>query len=153
VHAFALPAELGAELRALSERSRATMFMTTLAAFNVLLSMYTAVDDLVVGTPIANRGRAELEALIGFFLNTLPIRTRIAGDPTFDELLEQVRQEMLDAYAHQDLPFEMLVEAIRPDRSLSVHPIFQVMFVMQSALPPRGGAGAAGAANATELDP
>ncbi len=150
VHSFTLPAELCTPLRALSERTHTTMFMTTLAAFNVLLAMYTAADDIVVGTPIANRGRAELEALIGFFLNTLPLRTRFTGDPTFVELLEQVRQDTLDAYAHQDLPFEMLVGAIRPERSLSVHPIFQVMFVMQSAFP--SGAGAGGADSSAGLD-
>jgi amino acid adenylation domain-containing protein len=146
VYSFTLPAELCGELRALGERARTTMFMTTLAAFNVLLSLYTAVDDLIVGTPIANRSRSELEPVIGFFLNTLPLRTRLEGDPTFLELLEHVREETLDAYAHQDLPFEMLVEAIRPERSLSVHPIFQVMFVMQSALGAGGAAGPAGPA-------
>lgn len=138
VHTFTIPAELYAEVRALSERAHTTLFMTTLAAFDVLLSFYTGMDDLVVGTPIANRGRAELERMIGFFLNTLALRARIPGDATFLDLLAQVRAETLDAYGHQDLPFDMLVEAIKPERSLSVHPIFQVMFVMQSALPSRG---------------
>ena len=138
VHTFTIPAELYAEVRALGERAHTTLFMTTLAAFDVLLSFYTGMDDLVVGTPIANRGRAELERMIGFFLNTLALRARIPGDATFLDLLAQVRAETLDAYGHQDLPFDMLVEAVRPERSLSVHPIFQVMFVMQSALPAQG---------------
>ena len=140
VYTFTIPAELYAEIRALSERAHTTLFMTTLAAFDVLLSFYTGMDDIVVGTPIANRGRAELERLIGFFLNTLALRARIPDDATFLDLLAQVRAETLAAYDHQDLPFDMLVEAIRPERSLSVHPIFQVMFVMQSALRSRGSA-------------
>ena len=135
VQGFTLPPALSIELRALSERTRTTPFMTTLAVFIVLLSRYAATEDIVVGTPIANRGRSDLEGSIGFFLNTLALRTRIPGDPTFLELLARVRDETLDAYQHQDLPFEMLVDALKPDRSLSVHPIFQVMFVMQSAHP------------------
>jgi amino acid adenylation domain-containing protein len=128
-----LPESLTKELKTLSRRAGATLFMTLLAAFKVLLRRYTEQDDIVVGTPVANRQRAEIEPLIGFFVNTLVMRTDLSGDPSFTELLRRVRGVALEASAHQDLPFEMLVEAVQPARSLSHAPLFQVMFVFQNA--------------------
>ncbi len=120
-------------LKNLSREANATLFMTLLAAFKTLLYRYTNQSDLVVGTTIANRNRAELEGLIGIFINTLVLRTNCADNPSFCELLERVRQTTLAAYAHQDLPFEKLVEELQPDRSLSHNPIFQVMFQLRNA--------------------
>ena len=111
--------------------------MTLLAAFQVLLHHYSGQEDVCVGSPIANRNRAEVEGLIGFFVNTLVLRGRCAGNPRFRELLGQVRETCLDAYAHQDLPFEKLVEELQPERDLSRTPLFQVMFVFQNT-PPGG---------------
>jgi amino acid adenylation domain-containing protein len=107
--------------------------MTLLAAFQTLLYRYSGQEDIVVGSPIANRNRAEIEGLIGFFVNTLVLRTNFDGNPTFKELLARVREMALGAYAHQDLPFEKLVEELQPQRSLSHSPLFQVMFVLQNA--------------------
>src|SRR5256712_3107781 len=107
--------------------------MVLLAAFQTLLHRYAGQDDLLVGSPIANRTRTELEGLIGFFVNTLVLRARFAGDPTFRALLRQVRETALGAYAHQDLPFEKLVEELQPQRDLSRNPLFQVMFVYGDA--------------------
>ncbi|NEQ67784.1 MAG: amino acid adenylation domain-containing protein, partial [Symploca sp. SIO2D2] len=130
---FGLGVELTQQLKALSQDSGTTLFMTLLAAFNTLLYRYSGQEDIVVGTPIANRNRSEMEPLIGFFINTLVLRTQLAGNQKFTEVLEQVRQVSLDAYAHQDLSFEQLVEALQPQRSLSHTPIFQVMFALQNA--------------------
>ena len=110
----------------------ATLFMTLLAAFGALLSRYSGQSDLVIGTPIANRTRSELEGLIGFFVNTLALRLDLSGDPSFTVLLERVRTVATEAYAHQDLPFEMLVARLAPERHLSQAPIFQVMFALQN---------------------
>jgi non-ribosomal peptide synthetase component F len=105
-----------------------TLFMTTLMAFQILLSRYTGRDDIVVGTPVAGRGRAEFEGLIGFFVNMVLLRVSLRGDPSIRELLRRVREACLDAYANQDVPFEKLVEELRPERSLSQKPLFQVVF-------------------------
>jgi amino acid adenylation domain-containing protein/non-ribosomal peptide synthase protein (TIGR01720 family) len=132
-HHFTLGRELSKSLESLSRRESCTLFMTLLAAFNVLLSRYTGQVDLSVGTPVAGRRHAETERLIGLFVNTLVMRTDLSGDPTFRELLKRVREVTLSAYAHQDVPFEMLVEALQPERSLSFTPLFQVALTLQNA--------------------
>ncbi len=129
--AFDLPPELTEALQALSRRQGATLFMTLLAAFGALLARYADQDDLLIGTPIAGRNRAELEELIGFFVNTLVLRVDLSGRPTFSQLLARVRERALEAYAHQELPFEALVEALHPERALDRHPLFQVWFSVQ----------------------
>jgi amino acid adenylation domain-containing protein len=128
-----LPQDLTDHLRQLGRDQGATLFMTLFAAFNALLSRYSGQTDIVAGTPIANRNRKELEALIGFFVNTLAIRTDLSGNPAFTALLQRVREAALGAYAHQDLPFERLVDALQPERDLGRSPVFQVMFVFQNA--------------------
>jgi surfactin family lipopeptide synthetase A len=135
LHPFAIPNEASQTLRELSRSERATVFMTMLAVFKVLLHRYTGQNDLVVGTPAASRDRSELEGLIGLFLNTLVLRTRLSGAIPFRELLRRVRATTLEAYEHQDLPFEKLVEELQPDRNLNVNPLFQVLFVLQTAPP------------------
>jgi len=130
---FSLPANLSQKLKALNQAENATPFMTLLAAFQILLHRYTRQDDILVGSPIANRNRTEIEGLIGFFVNTLVLRANLNGNPTFRQFLAQVREVTLSAYAHQDLPFEYLVEKLQPERNLSHHPLFQVMFVLQNA--------------------
>ncbi|RKH09839.1 amino acid adenylation domain-containing protein [Corallococcus sp. CA053C] len=128
----ALSRELSDALAALSRREGGTLFMTLLAAFQVLLHRHSGQDDIVVGSPIAGRTRAETEGLIGFFVNTLALRTKLDGDPSFRELLARVREVTLGAYAHQDVPFEKLVEELAPVRDLRRPPLFQVMFVLQN---------------------
>lgn len=125
--------ELAQKLKVLSRDEGVTLFMTLLAAFQVLLHRYSGQDQIVVGTPIANRGHAEIEGLIGFFINTLVINTDLSDDLSFRELLQRVRDVCLGAYVHQDVPFEMLVEELQPQRSLSHSPLFQVMFTLQTA--------------------
>ncbi|MUG92221.1 amino acid adenylation domain-containing protein [Scytonema sp. UIC 10036] len=127
---LSLPIHLTQALKALSRQERVTLFMTLLAAFKTLLYRYTNQDDILVGAPIANRNQAEIEGLIGFFVNTLVLRTYLGDNPSFRELLGRVRKVALEAYAHQDLPFELLVEALQPERDLSRNPLFQVMFNM-----------------------
>ncbi|SFU42731.1 non-ribosomal peptide synthetase [Xenorhabdus koppenhoeferi] len=122
-----LSPELSTGLKALSQRHGTTLFMTLLAGWAALLSRLSGQTDVVIGTPVANRQHRELEPLIGFFVNTLALRVKLDGNPTISELLAQVRSHALEAYAHQDLPFEQLVEALKPPRSLSYSPIFQVM--------------------------
>ncbi|MEH2284580.1 MAG: amino acid adenylation domain-containing protein [Nostoc sp.] len=124
--------DLTQKLKRLSQKSGTTLFMTLLTAFTLLLSRYSGQEDIVVGSAIANRNRRETEALIGFFVNTLALRTNLQGNPTFLELLERVKQVTLDAYDHQDLPFEKLVDELGLERSLSHHPLFQVAFGLQN---------------------
>ena len=149
LHSISFDAGLTDRLRALSRGEGATLFMTLLAAFNVLLARYSGQSDIAVGTPVANRTRAELEGLIGFFVNALVLRTRVDPHLTFRELLHRVRETALGAYAHQDLPFEKLVAELHPERDPARNPLFQVMFQVFS---PLGGA-ATNAASATPAVP
>ncbi|MFZ0750089.1 MAG: amino acid adenylation domain-containing protein, partial [Pyrinomonadaceae bacterium] len=130
---FACSLKLSHALRDLSRRQGVTIYMTLLTAFAVLLHRYTGETEIVIGTPIANRNRMEIEGLIGFFVNTLALRAELDGNPKFGELLGRVREVVLGAYAHQDVPFERVVEEIKPDRDLSRSPIFQVMFAWENA--------------------
>jgi hypothetical protein len=130
---FLLPLGLLHSLQTLSRQENSTLFMTLLAAFNILLYRYTGQQDIVVGSPIAGRNRLEIENLIGFFVNTLALRSDLSANPSFRHLLTRVRETCLQAYAHQDLPFEKLVEELQPERNLSYSPFFQVMFVLQNA--------------------
>jgi aspartate racemase len=131
-HTICLPAKLTTELKNLSQKQGVTLFMTMLAAYEILLQRYSGEDDIVVGTPMAGRQMPETEHLIGLFINTLPLRTSLAGDPTFAETLARVKESTLGAFAHQDLPFERMVKELHPERSLSQNPLFQVLFVLQS---------------------
>jgi amino acid adenylation domain-containing protein len=128
-----LSEELTSRLKALSQREGVTLYMTLLSAFTALLHRYTSQTDILVGSPVAGRTRAETEPLIGFFVNTLVLRTDLSADPTFRELVGRIREVTLGAYAHQELPFEKLVEELQPERDLSRHPLFQVMFALQNA--------------------
>ncbi len=124
--------ELATGVQRLSRQRGVTTFMTLLATFQTLLHRYTGLDDIVVGTPVANRTRIETESLIGFFANTLVLRGDVSGDPSFDDLLARVRTLTLEAHAHQDVPFELLVEELQPERNLDRTPLFQIMLVMQN---------------------
>jgi len=124
--------ELTDRVRTVGSREGATPFMIVLAAFNALLHRYSGHDEIIIGSPTAGRNRAEIQPLIGFFANTLALRTKLGGDPTFAELARRVREVTLGAYLRQDVPFEMVVEAIQPERSLSHTPLFQVMIAWQS---------------------
>src|SRR5215217_6612604 len=127
-----LSAELTLALKDLSRREDVTLFMTLLAAFQLLLSRWSGAEDVVVGTPVAGRNRIEVENLIGFFLNTLPLRTQLSGNQTFRELLQQVKKVCLDAYANQDVPFERLVDELQLERKRSYAPLVQVMFSLRN---------------------
>jgi amino acid adenylation domain-containing protein len=128
-----LAAGFAGELARFARRHEATPFMVLLAAFQALLSRITGQEDLAVGSPIANRNRGEIEPLIGFFVNTLVLRGDLSGDPSFHDLLARVRKTTLGAYAHQDLPFEHLVQELRPERHLAANPLFRVLFAVQNA--------------------
>jgi len=130
---------LTAHLIELTRKQGCSIFMLMLAAFNVLLYRYSSQDDIIIGTPIANRAKPELEEIIGFFANTLVIRTDLTGSPTFSQLLERVREITTGAYDNQDLPFEKLVEELQPDRYMSLNPLFQAMMVMQNVPRPSAG--------------
>jgi amino acid adenylation domain-containing protein len=136
--AIAIPDTLTTAINRLSRRERVTPYMMLLASFNVLLYRYTRQEDIIVGSPIANRQYGEIDTLIGYFVNTFVLRTHISGSLTFKDLLRHVRDVCLGAYAHQDLPFEKLVTELNPERSLGHNPLFQVMFVLQNA-PTRSG--------------
>ncbi|MCW2917362.1 MAG: Malonyl CoA-acyl carrier protein transacylase [Actinomycetia bacterium] len=129
---FSWSSELCSGLQALGQRHGATFFMVLLAGFTSVLARFSGGDDIVVGTPVAGRPRSELEGLIGMFVNTLPLRTRLDDDPSFEALVERVRELCLGAYSHQELPFERLVEALQPERSLSHSPLVQVLFALQN---------------------
>ncbi|NEQ78177.1 MAG: amino acid adenylation domain-containing protein [Okeania sp. SIO2C9] len=126
-----IPAALTSKVKQLTQKQGTTLFMTLLAAFKVLLSRYSGQESIAVGSPIANRNRSEIEGLIGFFVNSLVMYTDLGGDPSFTEVLNRVKQTALEAYGHQDIPFEKLVEELQPERSLSQNPLFQVMFAVQ----------------------
>ncbi|MEM8604322.1 MAG: amino acid adenylation domain-containing protein, partial [Cyanobacteria bacterium P01_H01_bin.121] len=131
-HTWQLSPELSQALIGLSRQAGVTLFMTLMAAFKILLHRQNQQTDIVVGTDIANRNRAEVEQLIGFFVNLVVLRTSLAGNPTFQELLRRVFEVSMAAYAHQDVPFSKLVEALQPDRHSSATPLFQILFVMQN---------------------
>lgn len=125
---FLVPAALADQLKQLSKQCKVTLFTTLTAALQTLLYLYSYQDDVSIGAPVSNRNRSELEGMIGFFVNTLVLRTDLSGDPTFAELLERVRETVVGAQAHQDVPFEKLVEVLQPERDLSHTPLFQVAF-------------------------
>ena len=130
--AFVVDAELTTGLRSLSRRAGATLFMTLLGAWATLLARYSGEDDIVIGSPVANRTQSAIEPLIGFFVNTLALRADLSGNPSFIDLLARLRQTCLEAYAHQEIPFESLVESLGIPRNLAHSPLFQVMFVLQN---------------------
>ncbi|WP_394836403.1 amino acid adenylation domain-containing protein [Pendulispora rubella] len=151
-HAFTLPQNLSGALRALGRAQGVTSFMLLLAGFQTLLARTSGQTDLCIGTPIANRTHVEIEGLVGFFVNTLVLRTDLGGDPSFTALLARVREQVLQAQSYQDLPFERLVQALRPARNLSHTPLFQVMFSLQEnpgQAPPVAGL----ELSAVEVDP
>ncbi|MGN7610534.1 amino acid adenylation domain-containing protein [Magnetococcales bacterium HHB-1] len=130
--AFSIPKKMVEQLKKLGQRQDASLFMSLLSLFAILLSRYSQSEDIIIGTPIANRTSREVEQMIGFFINTLVMRLNLAGGPSFEKLLKQTRKVALEAYDHQDIPFEKLVEDLKPQRNLSHSPLFQVMFVLQN---------------------
>src|SRR5262245_13692992 len=136
-HQFMVPEDLFEEVRGLARREGDTPFMVLLAAFQAVLHRYSGQDDFCVGTPVAGRGRPELEGIDGDFVNTLALRADLTGDPTFRELLERVRETALAAYAHQDVPFEHLVEVLKPPRDAGRSPIIQALFALDLEPDPR----------------
>jgi non-ribosomal peptide synthetase component F len=133
LHMMQFSKDLSVGLKTLSRRQGATLFMTILAGFNVLLHYVAKQNDVVVGTDVANRSRVETENLIGFFVNQLVLRTRLSGNQTFEELLARVQEVTLEAYANQDLPFEKVVEMLNPDRNATQSPLFQVKLIINHA--------------------
>ena len=133
---FTMPADLSASLRGLSKRTDVTLYMIMLGAFKALLHYYSQSEDIVVGTDVANRSRVETEGLIGFLANQLVLRTSLAGDPTFTEIISRVREVSLEAFVHQDAPFEKVVRAVSPERNLNRNPLFQIMFGFSNTPPP-----------------
>ncbi len=134
---FELPAELSDKIKALSKKSDATFFMIFLAAFKVLLYRYSGQKDIVVGTPVANRNHIEMEKVVGFFINMLALRSDLSDNPSFADFLSRIRKTSIDAFANQDLPFEQLVDMLKPSRDLSIHPVYQVMFAFHNfSFPP-----------------
>jgi amino acid adenylation domain-containing protein/non-ribosomal peptide synthase protein (TIGR01720 family) len=133
IDTFTIPAALAAPLKALSQREGTTLFMTLLAAFEILLARYSGQKEIAIGTPVAGRSHPDLENSIGFFVNTVVLRGRLDGDPTFRSFLDQTRQVVLAALSHQDVSFAQLVEALKPDRNLNHSPIFQVLFTLQNS--------------------
>jgi hypothetical protein len=132
-HDLEIPGALGDALRRLSRSESVTMFMTLLAGFKALLARYADQEEIVVGTPVANRRHVDLEPIVGLFANTLVLRTRLDGDPTFRQLLRRVCEVSLGAFAHQEMPFEQLVEELQPAREMGQNPLFQIAFVFQGA--------------------
>ena len=130
---FSVPTEIVKELKKLSHKEEVTLFMTLLTAFKILLYRYTFQEDILIGSPIANRNQKQTESLIGFFINTLVLRTNLSGNLTFRDLLQRVKKVALEAYDHQDLPFEKLVEELQLERDLSYSPLFQVKFMLENA--------------------
>ncbi|MBD1924290.1 condensation protein [Microcoleus sp. FACHB-831] len=135
-HLFVIPLSLTEAIKNLCQQEEVTLFMALLAGFQTLLYCYTKQEDIRLGSPIASRSRVELEGLIGFFVNTLVLRTNLSGNPTFRELLVRSRQVCLQAYAHQDVPFEKLVEELQPERKIGQNPLYQAWFVLQNTPTP-----------------
>ncbi|MFM7793167.1 MAG: condensation domain-containing protein, partial [Microcystis panniformis] len=131
-YSHTLTPELTEQLKTLSQQEGVSLYMLLLAVFNLLLSRYSRQNDLCIGSPIANRPHPQTEGLIGFFANTLVLRNQIKPEQSFQEFLQQTRQTCLEAYQHQDIPFEFLVEQLKPVRSLSYNPIFQVIFALEN---------------------
>ncbi|MFB2837779.1 amino acid adenylation domain-containing protein [Floridanema evergladense] len=131
-YSYTLNSQLTAAIKTFCQQQGVSLFMILLAALSILLSRYSRQNDLCIGSPIANRTHSQTESLIGFFVNTLVLRSQIKPEQTFIEFLQQIRQNCLDAYAHQDIPFEVLVEKLQPERSTSHHPLFQVMFTLEN---------------------
>jgi hypothetical protein len=129
---FSIEKRLSEQLQELSQQQSTTLFMTLLAAFKVLLNRYSGQQDICVGSPIANRTQQEVEGLIGFFVNTLALRSEVNGETSFTELLQQVKLTTMEAYEHQEVPFEKMVEVVVKERDLSRNPLFQVMFSLQN---------------------
>jgi hypothetical protein len=148
IQSYALSRHVTSKLKELCREEGVTMFMALLASFQTLLARFSGQDDIVICTGITNRTRREIEALIGFFINTLVLRTDLSGNPSFRELLKRVREVTLGAYAHQDLPFEKLVEELQPERSLTNAPFSQVMMILQNT--PQKASGVSGLALASE---
>ncbi len=147
---FQLAPELVADLKALGQREDATLFMTLLTAFQVWLCRHTEREDIAVGTPIANRSHSDLDRLIGFFVNTLVLRTDLAGNPDFLTALRSVRNVTLEAFNYREVPFEMVVDALQPERNLSYSPLFQVLFTLQSATTPASSSASSAATFTSE---